>query len=212
MHKPTSEKIKSMIVEVASIVAGVLLALAANEWNENRVHKAKASEALYNITQEIQSNIKMMTFVHENNQKTITLLTSQNDVEDITQTEEESQTTQFIPGLQIQDTAWKTLLSTGVSQYVDYDVLYQLSSVYSLQDIYKSLGYQFIQNMMATNAMYLIMGNPDNKIDDTDLYGTNMTLLVSIESGILASYNKAIDKLTTKGYILPKINSPKKND
>jgi len=204
MKKPTSEKIKSMIIEIASIVAGVLLALAANEWNENRVNKARANEALINITQEIQSNIKLLKFVNENNKKITDFILRENEPDSSSETPNEN----FIPALQIQDTAWKTLLSTGVSQYIDYDLLYQISSVYSLQDIYKSLSYQLVQNMMSTDAMALIIGEQDREIDGIDLYGTNMSLLVTLESGILESYDKAMEKLTKKGLLPLKKNTP----
>ncbi len=197
MKKSTSERVKSTIVEITSIVAGVLLALAANEWNENRVNKARANEALINITQEIQSNTKLLKFVNENNKKITDFILSNNE----TDRSSETPTENFIPALQIQDTAWKTLLSTGISQHIDYDLLYQVSSTYSLQNIYKSLSYQLVQNMMSTDAMALALGDQDREIDGIDLYGTNMTLLVTLESGILESYDKTMELLAKKGHV-----------
>ena len=41
-------------------------------------------------------------------------------------------------GLQLKDTAWRTLTNTGIANYVDYETLYAISGVYSIQEKYKS--------------------------------------------------------------------------
>ena len=51
---------KSAIVEVLSIVLGVLLALGASEWNEDRIQQQRAAEALANIAIEIARNQKLI--------------------------------------------------------------------------------------------------------------------------------------------------------
>jgi hypothetical protein len=177
---------QSAFTEIASIVIGVLIALAVNEWNEDRVHTQRANEAMQNIVQELKKNIKFLKVVHDNNNKVINLLQNKDS------NQQDIDTIQFVPGLQIQDTAWQTLLSTGVSEYVDYKQLYQISSVYSMQDIYKSLGYQMVQTMMSTNALAEIISNKVKPIKN-DLYLDNMILIVDIEKALLKSYQDTMD-------------------
>ena len=138
--------LRSAATEILSIVIGVLLALAVNEWNEDRVHQQRAEQAVTNIIQELKSNIRLMEIIHTNNTAIVNL---PNSPEESTSKKEN----RFIPGLQIQDTAWKTLISTGASAHIEYETLYIISSIYSIQEIYKSFGRQLINTMMSTSAL-----------------------------------------------------------
>jgi len=185
-----TQTIRSATTEIISIVIGVLLALAVNEWNEDRINQQKAKQALHNIANELKSNIKLLNLIHNNNAAIITLLEQPTAS---TTTEKKS----FIPGLQIQDTAWKTLISTGTSAHIDYDSLYMISEIYSIQQIYKTLGFQMLNNMMSTSALSAAL-NPDQNGNVNALFQDNMTILVQIETALLALYEEAIQNLTTK--------------
>ena len=125
----------------------MLLALAVNEWNENRVKKDHSIEAVNNIIQVIKKNQKLLAVVSENNQKVVQLILN---------SENQSATSSkqnFIPGLQIPYTAWKTMMSTGVSEFVNYQIVFSISNVYSAQDIYKTSSYQLIQTMLVHQTL-----------------------------------------------------------
>jgi hypothetical protein len=191
-----NNKVKMMrpaLTEILSIVIGVLLALAVNEWNENRVHTERADEAIKNIMNEIDSNIKLMGIVNKNNKTVIKLI---NNESEISATENKNQ--QFLPGLQIQDTAWKTLQSTGVSEYIKYSTLYTLSNVYSLQEIYKKLGYQLIQNTSNHRILLSVKEQGDLKSIDPKVFLTDMELIEKVESALLDSYQKTLEQLENK--------------
>jgi len=191
--KNKMQLIRPALTEVLSIVIGVLLALAVNEWNENRIQTGKANEAIQNIIHEIDFNIKLMDVVNKNNKIIIELLNNKS----ITSSNKKNNQ-QFLPGLQIQDTAWKTLQSTGVSQHIEYSTLYTLSNVYSLQEIYKKLGYNLIQNV-ANHRILLSVKNKDisNSID-SKVFLTDMELIESIESALLSNYKKTLVQLKSK--------------
>ncbi len=187
------QMIRPALTEVLSIVIGVLLALAVNEWNENRIQTGKADEAIKNIIHEIDFNIKLMVIVNKNNKFIIELLNN----ESVTSSNEKNNQ-QFLPGLQIQDTAWKTLQSTGVSQHIKYSTLYTLSNVYSLQEIYKKLGYNLIQNV-ANHRILLSVKNKDtsNSID-SKVFLTDMELIESVERALLSNYKITLEQLKRK--------------
>ena len=63
--------LKSLLLEVASIVLGVLLALAVNEWQQDREKAELAHTALTNIASELAANAAILESIHDNNVSTI---------------------------------------------------------------------------------------------------------------------------------------------
>ncbi|MCW8866228.1 MAG: hypothetical protein OQK22_15170, partial [Colwellia sp.] len=182
-----------VLTEILSIVIRVLLALAVNEWNGNRVQTERANEAIQNIISEIDSNVKLMGFVNKNNKAVIDLMKN-----DSIAASSEDNNQQFLPGLQIQDTAWKTLQSTGVSEYVQYSTLYTLSNLYSLQEIYKKLGYNLIQNIANHRILLSVKENEVSESIDSKVFTADMVLIETIESELLNQYTKTLAQLKDK--------------
>jgi hypothetical protein len=182
-------RVRSLAVEVLSIVLGVLLALGVNEWNENRIHSKNADKALRDIHAELLLNQKVLNTVHENNSSIVKAI-----AEDSGNEEER----QFVPGLQIQDTAWQTMLATGINEHIYYDVLHLLSATYAFQEVYRSISFQMIQNVMTTTALATAI-REDAKLPD-NLFLENMELVVLTEEGLAAHYERALNKLNEAGY------------
>jgi hypothetical protein len=86
-----------VVLEVASIIIGVLLALAVNQWNENRKNENQAHEVLTHIANELQVNKKVIERVHEINEGMLHYLE--------TATADDDSTVNFVPGLQVDDNA-----------------------------------------------------------------------------------------------------------
>ncbi len=190
MNEPGKRRwpIQKLAIEVFSIVVGVLLALGVNEFREQRLHRAQADSAMHNIKLEIQSNIDFLTLVHENNTVTLDAMSEEanSDVEG---------DRNFIPGLQIHATAWETLLSTGVSNYVDYESILLLSKMYSIQDIYKQTGRQLTESAM-NMASYATVLEKDIDNDQFKKQFLNyFAMMVQIETALLASYENALEHL-----------------
>lgn len=193
MKQPISFSVfRSAATEIISIVIGVLLALAVNEWNENRVHTERANEAIKNVIQEINSNIKFMNIVNANNKATIESLNKNRA--DIDEDSEK----QFVPGLQIQDTAWKMLHATGVSEFIDYPTLYEISAIYSLQDIYKTLGYQLVQTVANNRALVSAISEEDSEVSNLGIFIVDMILIEQVEAALLSGYAKTLEKLKNR--------------
>jgi hypothetical protein len=187
------QMMRPVFTEVLSIVIGVLLALAVNEWNENRIQTGRANEAIQNIIHEIDSNIKLMVIVNKNNKAVIELLNNESEA-----SSNDNNNQQFLPGLQIQDTAWKTFQSTGVSQSIEYSTLYTLSNLYSLQEIYKKLGYNLIQNVANHRILLSVQEQGVSKSIDSTVFSTDMELIESVESALLNNYRKTLEQLKSK--------------
>jgi len=115
----------ALVLEVFSIVLGVLLALGLSEWADERQNQKLANSALLNIYREVDSNHKTLKIIHANNVQTI-------DAIGLQSTPDAGESRSIIPGSQLQETAWEALLATGLSGHVDYDTMLTLSQLYSI--------------------------------------------------------------------------------
>ncbi len=187
-HKAGLRKsIRTMLVEVLSIVVGVLIALAVDQWNQNRQNRQDADEALIKIKLELGTNIDLLELIHKNNMTVYEQIGGD-------QISGESNGG-FVPGLQLQDTAWRTLTNTGIANYVDYEMLYAISGVYSIQEIYKSYGLQLIEADMNISVMRAAL-NPSADNDDLlDELAPRLGFLLQVEEQLLVSYKTLIEEM-----------------
>jgi hypothetical protein len=183
--------IQKLAIEVFSIVLGVLLALAVNEWNEQRSHEIQANSALQNISNELISNLEVLKLIHENNTATVDAITAEQDSES-----EKNQN--FIPGLQLQETAWDTLLSTGLSNYVQYERILVLSRAYSMLGLYKNTGLQLTNAAMTASAYAAATGTQVDNDAFTKEFINYFEMLLQIEEILLTSFQESLDQLDSQ--------------
>lgn len=177
-----------LLVEFLSIVLGVLLALALNEWRETRSHRSQAKAALMNVKNELQSNLEALTILHENNAKTVELMAENNN-------ERSSENRKFIPGLQLRETAWETFLSTGVSSYTDYETVLVLSETYSFQNVYKQSGALLTEAAMNMAAYAAANGREVADAHFENQFYDYLVMLVDVESELLKSCRISMEHL-----------------
>jgi hypothetical protein len=177
-------------LEIVSIVLAVLLALAVSEWQENRNKLERTEAALRQVQTELSQNLELLEYVHDKNVALIALLTQKSTTVD--------QEAQFTPALQIADSAWKALGSTGLSGFVDFDLMVTLSQTYSLIDIYRRSGYSLLDANLWVMATATATERDMKKIDDSNLFALNFIsqfqLIVDIESALIDAHRKALAK------------------
>jgi len=177
---------RAIFIEVVSIVLGILLALAVNEWRSQRSHDSEAESALQNIKNEVKSNQKTLKAIHENNLTT---------VESMTENSDRGEDRKFIPGLQLKSSAWETLLSTGTSNYVDYETILVLSDTYSLQEVYTKTGQMLTEAAMNMSAYAVVQGTDIDNDSFSKQFSDYMNMIVQVEEELLKSYIKSIERL-----------------
>jgi hypothetical protein len=173
-----------MALEVFSIVLGVLLALAVSEWQENRNNTERASVALTNVRAELQSNLNLLQLIYPNNSKVVEGIESDqaNTPEDAT----------VIPGVQMRSSAWQTLATTGLGNFVEYQLLIELSQLYSLIEVYKQTAYNFIgSNMDLAATATALDRSVDNERFSENFLGF-FQMLVQIEAALIEAHQNAI--------------------
>ena len=178
--------IRSVAIEVFSIVFGVLLALGVNEWRSVRSAEARAAAAVANIRQEIEANRTMLTTIHDNNVRTVRAM-AEDDADN-------DSTAAFIPGLQLKDAAWEAARTSGALERLDYEVLLSLSGLYKIQDVYVSLGRQLSEAVLMGNAFAAVEGSDATPDDIVRRLTWVLDLLVEAEGGLLERYGKALEE------------------
>ena len=140
---------------------------------------------------ELQANQEILTRIHENNVQTIE--TAQAAAGEDSESERESRP--FIPGVQVRDTAWQALLDTGVSSYIDYELLLSLSETYSMQAIYKETGMHLVNASMTMAATATVhRAEIDNEVMQGHFMGY-FTMLLTMEETLLNSYRESMKLL-----------------
>jgi len=196
IHKKSNDArripLHNLLIEVVSIILGVTLALAVNEWRESRSHDEQAAAALVNIREEISANLKIMEFLHINNTATLNLMSQEQKPDSLSDQK-------FIPGLQIRETAWQTMLNTGISAYVQYETILMLSETYAMQEVYKKTATLITEAAMNMSAYAAAQGLvPDNthfQRQFIEYFG----MLVEIENILIQSYQKNLEELKISG-------------
>jgi len=178
----------TLVLEVLSIVLGVLLALGLSEWADDRQNQAQANSALLNIHGEIGSNLETLRTIHANNVQTVGAIGLQS-------MPEADESRSIIPGLQLQETAWEALLATGLSSHVDYDTVLTLSHLYSIQRVYKQTGMQLSESAMSATAYATAMGTEVDDQHFQEQFVGYFQLLTQIEEQLLDMYQAALETL-----------------
>jgi len=181
-------------LEALTIVIGVLAALAVSEWQESRHIQERIQSALWNVRTELANNLEILEIVHSNNVTLIDQL-----AEDANAVEENSQ---FLPALQITESAWQALGTTGLTGYVDFDLIVTLSETYSLVDVYRRSGYSLLDANLSMLATATATGRSMKDIDDADLFAKNFAshfqLIVDVESALITAHEGALAALDTR--------------
>lgn len=182
--------IRGILLEVFSIVLGVLLALAVSEWQQDREKDELAANALANVHNELRANQELLSALHASNKKTIELaaVEAAGDAE-------VDESLQFTPGVQVRATAWNALQSSGVSNHVDYDVLLDLSGVYSVQAVYRQTGTQLVDASMSIAAMATVSKTElDNRVFQQQ-FMPYFTMMLAMEEALLQAYAETLESL-----------------
>lgn len=168
-----------------SIIVGVLIALAVDEWNEDRENMGRANTALVNIRSEVQKNLSILESLHPRNIEAYNVVLSEETTDD---------SSQIVPGLQLQDVAWQTLMRTGISVHVDYEDLYEIAELYSIQMVYKAFANSLIEQIMATRSMTIISGEP---VDEGEIIRSSVELLalmISVEEDLITLMSEYLER------------------
>ena len=120
------------MVESVLVVGSILLALAFDEWSEDRENQDLADRSLSNFEREIEQNrvrLEDVTLFHAGLRDLLANMDA--GAAAVPSTTIRNIMEGFQPAILV-NTAWETAVATGTLAYMDYDVVSGLSLTYNL--------------------------------------------------------------------------------
>ena len=182
----------NLFLEVALITIGVFLALWANNWHEDREHRAQAHAALRNFAGEMEENrhaVQRNLQYHETLARELhTFLESKEPPSD----DRFNETVHF-EGLRpviFEHTAWDLALATQALSWLKSDLAFDISKVYTQQNAFQKLEDSFLASAFAPAS--LSSENLKGRATAMEFYLIDVNLL---EPAVLARYDKIIPEV-----------------
>jgi hypothetical protein len=135
------------------IVSSILLAFALNRWWEARQDRLLADRALATFAQEIKQNrdnlLRVMPY-HRGLHDLFAGLSAAGTIRTFEDVRELEGFDGFQPAF-LTTTAWHTAIATGALVHMDYDIVRELSALYTFQDRYTD--YSDFRHLVAPGAL-----------------------------------------------------------
>jgi hypothetical protein len=136
----------NLLFEVVLIAVGVFLALWANNWREDREHRAQARAALRNFASEMEANrqaIQNNRAYHETFARELREFLASKEPA----SEDRLNKSVHFEGMRpviFEHTAWDLALATQALSYLDPDLAFDISKVYTRQNAFQKLEDSFL--------------------------------------------------------------------
>ncbi len=190
---------RHLLIEALLIVFTVLLALTLNEWRTNVKERKLKDKALKNIISEIRSNkedIESKLDYHLQISENIKLYLSNDSLWatlDHTSGIGAVSTimTRGIANPNLQSGAWNSAVLSGVVNSFEYDVLYELSNLYQVQENGPNSTWKIMAGFFSESSSF----DPANARQVTMKFQLAFRELYSQERSLLKDYEKALSLL-----------------
>ena len=182
----------NLIFEVALIAVGVFLALWANNWHEDREHRAQARAALRNFAGEMETNRQAMQrnrAYHEAFARELREFLASKEPA----SEDRLNKSVHFEGMRpviFEHTAWDLALATQALSYLDPDLAFDISKVYTEQNAFQKLEDSFLA--AAFTPASLSSDNVKGMATAMELYLIDVN---QQEPAILQLYDKVIPEV-----------------
>jgi hypothetical protein len=183
--------IARLVVESALIVLSVLVALAVDEWRDDRAMRARSREAVAAIVAEINANKKAAQSATQHHDKVhaeLKAMVAANAV-----TVDALSRGVFKPAVLL-EAAWVTARDTGALAPLPLDVVLRLSRLYERQAKYtelaSSIGEDFYVDLRRRGASAVLL-------DSVPGFGALTADFAGREAGLVAGYDEALQALAS---------------
>lgn len=137
VRSSTSDWLPRVLAESLLIVISILVALALDEWRDQRQDDETVQQALLNFLSEVQQNRSRIEDAAPFNQGLLHVLEKHfRDSSIATVDDFVNMIESYVP-VALQSTAWETALATGSLAKMDYNLVSALSLTYNLQNRYQ---------------------------------------------------------------------------
>ena len=187
-HHGGGKSLLKLTLEVLLIAVGVFLGLAGEQWRERAQHRELAEQSLRRFLTEVELNRKTVAAVKDYHVTTQGKLNAYFSADAKTRKATEVE----IHGLQpafFEHTAWDLALAQQSLAYIDSDLAFSLSRIYSVQQEYDVLSRGILQ------AMYLRTPreNLEGFLSAVNIYYGDV---VGLEPKLIEAYDEVAPRLT----------------
>ena len=185
------KRFPDLVVEAGMIFLAVVLALAAEEWRENRDRQALADRALYSVVEEVRSNLDELERTAPSN---IARLEAARAVLEEMEAGDESGDVDI--GLEVSllsTAAWQSAQMSQAVHYFDLDAMRQLSEVYEIQEMYDRMQTGMVDGM--GDLMRIAREDPEAAVRQ-GVSGVGM--LVGFQETLAETYRHTLEQLETQ--------------
>ena len=133
----TSDWLPRVLFESFLITISILVALALDQWRENRQDEEAIQQALSNFISEIQRNQARIEDTSPFNRGLLEVLRNRYESKDIGSVDDYVNMVESYAPADLRTTAWETALATGSLAEMEYDLVSVLSFTYGKQSDYQ---------------------------------------------------------------------------
>jgi hypothetical protein len=184
----------NLLFEVVLIAVGVFLALWANNWHENREHRAQAKAALRNFVEEMEANRQATQrdrAYHETLARELVQFLRSNELPSEDRFSKEVHFQGVRPVI-YEHTAWDLALATQALSYLKPDLAFDISKVYTQQYAFQTLENSFLASAFSPASMSI--DNPKGLATAMVVYLNDVN---QQEPAILQLYDKVIPEVNS---------------
>jgi len=146
----------NLLIEVVLVTVGVFLALWANNWHEDREHRAQARAALRNFAGEMEANrhaTQSNRQYHETLARELDHFLKSNEAPTDDRFKREVHFEGMRPVI-YEHTAWDLALATQALSYLKPDLAFDISKVYTQQNAFQTLENSFLSSAYSLANMW----------------------------------------------------------
>src|SRR6476660_239999 len=184
----------NLLFEVALIAVGVFLALWANNWHEDQEHRAQARAALRNFAAEMETNRQATQRNRAYHEALVRELREFRASKEPASEDRLYKSVHF-EGMRpviFEHTAWDLALATQALSYLDPDLAFDISKVYTKQNAFQTLENSFLASSFTPANMSI--DNPKGMASAIVLYLIDVN---QQEPTILQLYEKVIPEVNS---------------
>src|SRR5437867_11946503 len=145
----------NLLIEVVLVAVGVFLALWANNWHEDREHRAQARAALRNFASEMEAN-RQATQRNRTYHETLVRELEQFLRSKEPPSEERLYKEVHFEGVRpviFEHTAWDLALATQALSYLKPELAFDISKVYTQQNAFQTLENSFLASAFSRTSL-----------------------------------------------------------
>ena len=183
-------KLPELLLEAAMIFFAVMLALAAEEWREKRDRLELADRALRSVVEEMRSNLEELKSTGVRNAER--LEAARIVLEELEAGRDQGDADVGLEVALLSAAAWESAQMSQAVQYLDFDVMRDLSEVYEIQALYDRMQAGAVDNM--TEMMRTAEQDPVAAVRQGMI---SLSVLTDLHASLIEVYRNALEKLDT---------------